>query len=169
MNAFAITMLDIIINHGNEAVKCAALVACRNELVGASTDDTAPMASAVVADAHVSAPVAMPLVAAAVAPTVIDVLPADTHASLDEECDYEYDRPSEALSERDARAVAYDELYEEGKGQYLLLDDEDEIQEGDEWIIKPGLSTNRARCWRDADSIGHEVSEFTRSHYRRRV
>ena len=67
----------------------------------------------------------------------------------------------------DDRADKYNEIY--GDGDFLLLDDEDEIEEGDEWIIKPECDTNRARRWREATDIGSEAGDFKRSHYRRAI
>ena len=169
MNAFAITLLDAIISYGNELVKSEALVACRNELVGVPTE-AAPAASVVVADAPVAAPVALPLVAAAVAPAVVADAPVSLADAPADEDDFIVESDERAIApKQDARAVAYDALYEEGKGRYLLLDGEDKIEEGDEWIIRPECTTNRARVWREASEFGSEVSEFGRSHYRRRI
>lgn len=148
MNTFAITLLDIIINHGNDLVQRNALIACRNELVGVPTEEAAPVAS----EAAPAAPVSL----------------ADAPVAVAEE-DSEHDRPSETFSEAIRKSAAYDAMYEEGKGKYLLLDGEDEIEEGDEWIAKPGLSTIRTRMWRAASDIGSEVSEFSRSNYRRKI
>ena len=77
--------------------------------------------------------------------------------------------PVEAASvaSGDLRAEKYNEIY--GEGGFLLLDDEDEIEEGDEWIIKPECDTNRARRWREATDIGSEAGDFKRSHYRRAI
>lgn len=77
--------------------------------------------------------------------------------------------PVEAASvaSGDLRAEKYNEIY--GDGDFLLLDDEDEIEEGDEWIIKPECGTNRVRCWRNAEDIGREAGEFERSHFRRDI
>ena len=77
--------------------------------------------------------------------------------------------PVEAASvaSGDLRAEKYNEIY--GEGGFLLLDDEDEIEEGDEWIIKPECDTNRARRWREATDIGNKVGDFERSHYRRAI
>ena len=77
--------------------------------------------------------------------------------------------PVEAASvaSGDLRAEKYNEIC--GEGGFLLLDDEDEIEEGDEWIIKPECDTNRARRWREATDIGSEAGDFKRSHYRRAI
>lgn len=77
--------------------------------------------------------------------------------------------PVEAASAAsgDLRAEKYKEIY--GEGGFLLLDDEDEIEEDDEWIIKPECDTNRARRWREATDIGSEAVDFKRSHYRRAI
>ena len=77
--------------------------------------------------------------------------------------------PVEAASvaSGDLRAEKYNEIY--GEGGFLLLDDEDEIEEDDEWIIKPECDTNRARRWREATDIGSEAGDFKRSHYRRAI
>lgn len=157
MNAFSIALLDAIIFHGNDLVKRNALIICRNELAGTESDAPAVDPIAPVVE--------LPVVESAVAPTVVEVTEVDQESSEDSE----HDRPPEAFSESMRKSSAYDSLYEEGKGQYLLLDGKDEIEEGDEWIIKPDLSTNRARRWRDASDIGSSVSEFSRSNYRRRI
>lgn len=68
----------------------------------------------------------------------------------------------------DERISNYDEIYG-GNGMYLLLDDEDEIDEGDEWIIKPECETNRVRSWRRAADIGAKAGAFSRSNYRRAI
>lgn len=77
--------------------------------------------------------------------------------------------PVEATSVEsdDLRADKYREIY--GDGNFVLLDDEDKIKEGDEWIIKPECDTNRARLWRSTESVGDEVGDFGRSHFRRAI
>ena len=134
-------LVEIIIRTGDTDAISSALIAVSDELtyiLGPSQATEAPSVSEY-------APVANPLVIPAAA----------THDAPD--------APVSACHDR--REENYKEIY--GEYGYLLLDDEDEIKEGDEWIIKPECETSRNRIWRGANDVGHKVGEFQRSHYRR--
>ncbi len=162
----AIKLLDVIIKSEDSFATSCALSVVRDHLVashGIKEDDVKHDASAflhLAEEARPAAPVALPVVEAAIAPVVAQTASQEVVES------HEDSRP---VADRDQRSIDYDALYEEGKGQYLLLEGEDEIEAGDEWIIKPECDTNRARRWRSASDFGKEVGEFTRSHYRRRI
>ena len=136
-------LVEIIIRTGNTDTISSALIAVSDELTYILGPSQAPEAPSV----SEYAPVANPLVIPAAATHAAPEAPVSTCA--------------------DEREEAYKEIY--GERGYLLLDDEDEIEEGDEWIIKPECETNRNRIWREANDVGHKVGEYRRSNYRRAI
>lgn len=136
-------LVEIIIRTGDTDAISGALIAVSDELLYILGHSQAPEAPAV----RECAPVGNPLVIPAAATYTAPEAPV-------------------AVSENEREEV-YKYIYKESG--YLLLDDEDEIEEGDEWIIKPDCETSRPRIWRQAADIGEKAGSFTRSYYRRAI
>ncbi len=136
-------LVEIIIRTGDTDAISGALIAVSDDLTYILVPSQALEAPAVSEYAPVGNPLVIPAAATYTAPEA----PAAVSA--------------------DEREEAYKYIYKESG--YLLLNDEDEVEEGDEWIIKPKCGTSRLRIWRKATDIGEKAGEFARSHYRRAI